>query len=85
MKDAFALAIIRFWKRPQDCEHTGEETRSVIKREINVLVIDIFANWIRKTQMTIKQMKNTYIYNNNNIFIIIQNRFLILPVQKQQY
>ena len=85
MKDVFALSTIRFWKRPQDCEHTGEETRSVIKMEINVLVIDIFANWIRKTQMTIKQMKNTYIYINNNIFIIIQNRFLILPVQSQQY
>ena len=35
--------------------------------------------------MAIKQMKNMYIYNNDNIFIIIQNRFLILPVQKQQY
>ena len=59
------------WKRPQYCEHTGIKTRSVVKRDrlkksINGLVIDIFANWIRKMQMTIKQMKNMYIYNNNN-------------------
>ena len=59
------------WKRPQDCEHTGIKTRSVVKRDrlkkpINGLAIDIFANWIRKMHMTIKQMKNMYIYNNSN-------------------
>ena len=29
---------------------------------ITGLAIDIFTNWIRKTEMTIKQMKNMYIY-----------------------
>ena len=42
-----------FWKRSQDCKHTGIKTRSIvktgrIKRPINGLVIDIFANWLRK-------------------------------------
>ena len=45
-----------FWKRLQDCKYTGIKIRSIvktdrIKKQINGLVIDIFANWFRKWQL----------------------------------
>ena len=58
-----------FWKRSQDCKHTGIKTRSIVKtgriKKANKWTRNRYFRELVK-KMTIKQMKNMYIYNNNN-------------------
>ena len=58
-----------FWKRPQDCKHTGIKTRSIVKidriKKANKWTRNRYFRELVK-KMTIKQMKNMYIYNSNN-------------------